>query len=96
MDPQPLGPIDWAAIGAAVTYLLIAAGLAVSAALALILGGVVAPLLAGGDPSGLAAIPRRLLLPLAAGLLLLAALALGRGLVLAVEAIQRYYPRFLI
>ncbi len=96
MDPQPLGPVEWAAIGAAVTYLLIAAGLAVSAALALVLGGLVAPLLGGPDSSGLAALPRRLLFPLAAVALLLAALALGRGLALAVETIQRYYPRFLI
>jgi hypothetical protein len=97
VNPQPLGAGDWEQISRALHLLVVFVGLAVNAATALLLGQAVLPSLVGTAdvPADLLRLRRPLLLiGLASAVLLV--LALARGLALAVDVIQRVYPRFAI
>jgi hypothetical protein len=97
LDPQPLATADWAEIGAVLTYLVLGVALAVNAAAALLLSYAVLPSLAAtADISPDLLWVRRLSVPIGLVAAALTLLALSRGLSLAVEVVQRIYPRFAI
>jgi hypothetical protein len=92
--PQPLGPADNAQIGQALVYLVLFVALTINASFALLLGwGLLPSLVATADiPADLLGM-RRLLLPIGLASAALMALALWRGLTLAVEVANLIYPR---
>ena len=98
MDPASIGPEQWDRIGRALVSLSAFVALTLTGGLAFLLGhGVVPSLAAGGDPRTDGAERLRSVLdPLFAISLVLALVALGRALVLAVDVLRELYPRFLI
>ena len=96
MDPRLLDPVQWERISRAMISLYAFVGLGLCAALAFLLGRGVIPSLADGGMGGAARALRWLLYPLGALALVLALVAFGRGLGLAVEVLESIYPRFLI
>ena len=97
MDPQPLSSADWIQISRLLNYLFLFTGLALAAALALLMSHAIIPSLVQSHdaPTGLSTL-RWIAYPLSAVALILALYALARGLMLASEVMQRVYPRFWI
>jgi hypothetical protein len=97
MDPQPLNSAEWVHIGRLMTFLVLFTGLGLASALGFLLGHAVLPSLidSRAAPALLVAM-RRFAYPLSALGLVLALYALARALTLAIEVMQRVYPRFWI
>jgi hypothetical protein len=94
MEPQPLGPAEWAQLQQALVYLVLSVALAINAAFALLLGWAILPsLVATADiPADRLGI-RRIVLPIGLAAAALMLLALWRGLTLAADVASRIYPR---
>lgn len=97
MDPTVMGPEAWNQIWRSLTSLVLFVGLVVNTVMSFLLAHAIIPSLAFTGPLPPAVRTLRLVLyPIFAASLLLALLALGRGLYLAVDVLQRIYPRFAI
>lgn len=100
MDPLPLSPGHWERVDRLLVDLTVFVGLALTAAFAFMLGRVVIPAFADeraddGDADRVR-IVRLLLYPVAAASAVGMLVALGRGLVVAVDLLREVYPRLLI
>lgn len=100
MDPLPLSPGQWDQLARLLVDVTAFAGLAITAAFAILLSRVVLPTFADEDAddaigAGIRTV-RRLLYPVAAAATVGMVVALGRGLLLAVDLMRDVYPRFLI
>lgn len=95
MDPRALDPQQWDRIAQSLVSLYAFAGLGLAGACALLLGRAVMPALLD-DAGGAARTLRRAPTPLGAIGLALAAVALGRGLILALDVLAALYPRFAV
>ena len=94
MQPQPLGPADYAQIAQAIVYLVVFVALAINAAFAMLVGLAIVPSLVGSaDISATLHGVRRVVLPIGVASAVLMLLALWRGLTLAGEVASRVYPR---
>lgn len=95
MDPRFIGLEQWELINRALIHLVLFVGLAVNAALSLLLGhGIIPSLVTSGHSPPEILRFRTLLYPVFAASLLLTLYAFARGLWLAVDVIQQIYPRF--
>src|SRR4051812_10285656 len=94
MDPTPLTTAQWAQITRLLSYLFLFTGLALTSAMAFLLGHAILPSLTSthdGAP-GIGTL-RFVAYPVSLAALLLAAYALGRVLVLSYQLSEQIYPR---
>jgi hypothetical protein len=106
MDPLLLEPEQWDRLAGLLVDLTAAAGLALTAAFAFLLGHVVVPAIADdradvdradqGRQHGSAPAVRWLLYQVAAVSAIAVLVGLGRAIISAVDVLQDVYPRFLI
>ena len=94
MDPTPLTTVQWAQITRILSYLFLFTGLALTSAMAFLLGHAILPSLTSTREvaPGLG-ILRFVAYPLSVGALVLAVYALGRVLVLTYQVSEQIYPR---
>jgi hypothetical protein len=97
VNPQPIGPADWAQIAYALDSLVLFVALVIDTSFAVLLGWAILPsLVASADlPYGAIRL-RRALLPIAVAAALLMLVALVRGLSAAADVVGRIYPRGIV
>ena len=97
MDPQGIGADQWQAIARLLNFLFLFTALALTSALAFLLAHAVVPSLrATREATVFVTGVRWLAYPLSAISLVMTVYALARALALAVEVMERVYPRFWI
>ncbi len=97
MDPQFLNREQWEQIGRLLPHLALFVALMVNMAISFLLAHAIIPSLAMtyDIPESVRGL-RRILYPISAISMAGAAVALGRGIVILVEVLQYFYPRFAV
>jgi hypothetical protein len=94
MNPQVIGADQWDQISRALIYLYLFTGLGITSAISLLLAHAVLPsLVESHDAAPVVGRLRWMAYPLSAGAFALAAYALARGIMVAVQVTQQIYPR---
>jgi hypothetical protein len=97
MDPRLLGPEQWGQIGRLLPHFGLFVALMVNMAMSFLLAHAILPSLAMTRdlPEGIAEL-RRILYPISAISMVLAAITLARAIVIMVAVLEYFYPRFAI
>src|SRR4051812_47192217 len=94
MDPQVIDAGQWAQISRSLVYLFLFAGLGLTSAIGFLFGHAILPSLVDTrDAGATASMLRWLAYPVSAVALVLAGLALVRGVMIAITVTQQIYPR---
>ena len=95
MDPSLVGTAQWQTLGQVVLALTLFVGLAINAAFAFLTSHAIIPsLLDSGDAPRSTRLLRWFLYPIFAVSLVLAAVALTRGLMMGLGFLNSFYPRY--